>query len=272
MRVFCILSDERVFRSKSPLMHNAVLKRRGIDGIYAPFMVAANRLEDAVKGVRALNIEGVNVTVPFKEAVIPYLDELSEVASRVAAVNTIVRRNNRLIGENTDVPGLADALRDAGFDGAGKTALVFGSGGAAKAAAATLNCLNFSRTIMAGRNDGKTKISAARVSAEATTFAELDQLASAANLVVNATTVSAPNEGPETASLVQELKLANCELVVDVNYGRPRNIWEDLALRNGATFMDGLPMLASQAARSFFLWTGMEADAGEFLAALQESL
>ena len=85
MKVFCILSDERAFNSKSPAMHSAVLKKARIAGIYVPFRVRPDELQDAVRGVRALNIAGVNITVPYKEKIAPFLDSLSEEAKKLGA-------------------------------------------------------------------------------------------------------------------------------------------------------------------------------------------
>ena len=89
MKVFCILSDERAFQAKSPEMFSTVLKRAGLNAVYVPFMVAPENLGKAVHSLRVLNIAGANVTVPYKEAVIPFMDILSEGANIIGAINTI---------------------------------------------------------------------------------------------------------------------------------------------------------------------------------------
>jgi shikimate dehydrogenase len=91
------------------------------------------------------------------------------------------------------------------------------------------------------------------------------------DLVVNATTASGSDEEPGLATLVEEMRVVGCDLVVDINYGREQNMWQEFAVSRGARFMDGLPMLANQACLSFALWTGLEVPADEFLQALTEN-
>ena len=89
-KIFCIFSDHRAFKSKSPKMHTNILQKAGINGVYVPFMIEKNNIGDAVKGMRALNIVGANITVPYKEDVLPHLDSHSEEVQEIGAVNTIV--------------------------------------------------------------------------------------------------------------------------------------------------------------------------------------
>lgn len=270
MKVFGVISDERAYRSKSPVMHNRVLYKTDLDGVYAPFAVAPERLEDAVKGLRALKIAGANVTVPYKEKVIPFLDELSEGAAGIGAVNTIVNRGGRLIGYNTDADGFLDALDGAGVDVKGKPVLMFGAGGAAKAIAYALAASGAGRIAITGRNLAKVDEVAGPMGAVPMTLASLPCAAIDAALVVNAMSVSSPEEAPELEGLLGRLTLSNCELVFDINYGREKNIWRNLAMGNFVPFEDGIFMLAHQARRSFELWTGISVDVREFVSALRD--
>ncbi|MEW6352199.1 MAG: shikimate dehydrogenase [Thermodesulfobacteriota bacterium] len=265
MKVFCILSDGRAFKSKSPAMHTAVMKRYGIDGIYVPFAVEADLVGDAVRGIRALSIEGANVTVPYKETVIPYLDRLSEEASEIGAVNTIVRRGSELVGYNTDSGGFCDALKAVGFDLQGKPVMVLGTGGAAKALLHAVFRAKPGRVTLIGRNPDHAARLGAKFGCATMGLDDLRRTGESAALLVNATSASSPEEAPQLAELIRGFRLDGCELVVDLNYGRNQNFWQDMAKAVGASFMDGLPMLAHQARRSFELWTGIAADAGEFL-------
>jgi len=129
MKVFCIISDERAHRLKSPAIFTTVLKDMGIKGSYVPFQVAPDDVGQALQSLRILNIAGANVTVPYKEAVIPHLDILSEGANIIGAINTIVRNGNELKGYNTNAIGFMDALNEVEFDAEGASALVFGTGG-----------------------------------------------------------------------------------------------------------------------------------------------
>ena len=268
MKVYCILSDERAYRSKSPTMFDTVLKRLGINGAYVPFMVKSENLGQACQSLRVLNIAGANVTVPYKEQVIPYMDILSEGANIIGSINTIVRNGDELKGYNTNAIGIMDALSKAGFDPEGKSALVFGTGGAARAVAFILNWLRTNSVFVSGRNEEKTRQLVSRIGGEAISFTGLQEQTPPVELIVNATSVSSPDESPEMASLVATLQVPDCQLVLDLNYGRIHNFWQDLAHRNNIDFMDGLSPLAYQARRTFSLWTGVQVPPEEFLKAL----
>lgn len=268
MKVYCILSDERAYRSKSPAMFSAVLKWTGINGAYVPFRVKPEHVGQALQSLRVLNIAGANVTVPYKETVIPYLDVLSEGANIIGAINTIVCSENILKGYNTNAIGIMDALNESGFDAEGKSALVFGTGGAAKAVVFILNWLRTNSIFVAGRNDEKTRQMVSRFGGEAIPLHALPDQPLAVELIVNATAVSSPEESPELAELVEKIEVPACQLVFDLNYGRIQNFWQDMARRRDIRFMDGLPALAYQAKRTFALWTGLQVPPEEFLKAL----
>lgn len=266
MKVFGLISDERAFHSRSPAMHTAVLRRRSIPGVYLPFAVQPGQLGQALGGLRALGLAGANVTVPYKEAVLPHLDDLSGEARAIGAVNTIVRQGERLEGHNTDAAGFADALIEAGFEAFGRTALVLGTGGAAKAVVFALRRLGAGEIIVAGRNQA----GAQEPCLAGAAFRTLDSLPgrpTGAQVVINATSVSAPSESPQLAGLVLSLAEPDCLLLFDLNYGRQDNFWQTLALKWKCPFRDGMTMLAHQARHSFKLWTGVEVEAQEFLEA-----
>jgi shikimate dehydrogenase len=271
MKVFCILSDERAGQSKSPIMFSRVLKRQGINGTYVPFVVQPQDLGQAVQSIRILHMAGANITVPYKEAVIPLLDVLSEGANIIGAVNTIVWDGNRLKGYNTNAIGIMDALTEAGFEVEGKAALVFGTGGAARAVVFILNWLRAATVFVAGRDRDKTKTLTDTLGGEPLEMASLSGRSIPVDIVVNATAVSSWDESPEMADLVSGLQIPGCQLVFDLNYGRQKNFWEELAQSKAIRFMDGLSALAYQARRAFALWTGMQVPPEEFLAALHEN-
>lgn len=270
MQVYCILGDERVMRSKSPTIFSTVLKRIGLNGAFVPFRVDPDQIGSALKSIRVLNIAGASITIPFKEKVIPHLDVLSEGANIIGAINTIVRNGNILKGYNTNAIGFMDALSESGFDVEEKSALVFGTGGAAKAIVFILNWLRTTSIFVAGRNENKTSEMVHRFGGEALRLDELENRTLSVNIVVNATSVSSPDESPEMKVLIDKLNIKDCELVVDLNYGRIENFWQDMARRIGARFMDGLPSLAYQSRRTLALWTGIQVPPEEFIKALNE--
>lgn len=269
-RVFCIISDERVFASRSPAVFNRVMSKAGINGTYVPFQVSAKHLGDAVRSLRILNIAGANVAVPYKEAVIPYVEVLSESANIIGAVNTIAMAGDQLKGYNTNAIGIMDALEDIDFNPAGKKALILGAGGAAKAVAFVLNWLKAETIYIAGRNAPKTRNVASRVRGEALSFEDLAGAEIPAQILVNATTVSSSAESREMAALAEQLNISGGELIFDLNYGRQPNIWQTLAESQGLRFMDGLPTLIHQARNSLALWTNIDVSVEDFRNALTD--
>jgi shikimate dehydrogenase len=267
-KVFCILSDQRVFRTKSPAMFNAAIKHAGINGIYIPLMVEPGELGKAIRSLRVLNMAGANITVPYKEKVISYLDILDEDAQIIRAINTITVDNGILKGFNTNAIGFKKAIEEVGYHAENKAALVFGSGGASRAVVFMLNRLRAKPIFITGRNQKKVKNLADDLGGEAIFFDELKSRKITANLLINTTSVSSHDESPETASLVENLRLKNCQWIIDLNYGRSKYIFRDLAQKIGTRFMDGIPMLAHQASESFALWTGIRIPSTIFLSGL----
>jgi shikimate dehydrogenase len=268
MKVYCIISDERAFQLKSPVIFSTVLKQQGIKGTYVPFMVKRKDLGTAIQSLRILNIAGANVTVPYKEATIPFLDVLSEGANIIGAVNTIVRDGDRLKGYNTNAIGIMDALSEAGIDVDGKNALVMGTGGAARAVVFILNWLRAGTIFVSGRRIESARALVKQFSGEAVPLEALVERDLPVDLVVNAMAVSSPDESAQMAAVVESLPLPRCELVFDLNYGRRRNFWQEKAASLGTRFMDGLSPLAFQARRTFSLWTGLQVPPEEFIKAL----
>jgi shikimate dehydrogenase len=271
MKVYCIISDERAFQLKSPIIFSKVLKRQGIKGTYVPFMVKPKDLGAAIESLRILNLAGANVTVPYKEAVIPYLDILSEGANIIGAVNTIVCDEDRLKGYNTNAIGIMDALSNVDFQVDGKTALVLGSGGAAHAVVFILNWLRAGKIFVTARDPEKADSLVNRFSGQTIPLARLTKESLSADIVVNAMAVSSPEESPQMASIVDQIDISTCELVFDLNYGRRNNFWKNKADAIGVKFMDGLSPLAFQARRTFALWTGLQIPPEEFLKSLNDN-
>ena len=269
--VFCILSDERVFSSKSPAIFNQVMKQAGINGSYVPFMVQPDKIGEAMSSLRALNITGTNVAVPYKERVAPFLDSVSESAEIIGAINTIARNKDKLKGYNTNAIGLMDALEEIQFDPAGKTALILGAGGAAKAAAFVLKWLKADKIFVAGHSEAKARQVAVRASGEFLIIDELLKHDIPANILINATTASSRDESEELADISEKLQLPQCELIFDLNYGRANNFWQKKADENGIKFRDGLLTLIHQAKNSLSLWTGLEIETNAFRKALENS-
>jgi shikimate dehydrogenase len=134
----CGIIGDPVAHSMSPAMHNAAFAKMGIDYVYLPFRVRKDELSEAIEGMKSLNIRGLNVTIPHKVAVIPYMDKLDPLAEKIGAVNTIVNAGGTLTGYNTDATGFLQPLIDRGINPEGKNAVVLGAGGASRAIAFAL--------------------------------------------------------------------------------------------------------------------------------------
>jgi shikimate dehydrogenase len=251
-----------VAESLSPAIHNAAFAALGLDWTYVPLAVRPGAIEEGMKLLRQLGVEGANVTMPHKRAVVPLLDRLEEDAAALDAVNTIVREGSALVGHNTDGRGFLTALADeAAFDPAGKTAVVLGAGGAARAVAVAL-----ARAGASVRVTGRRPEQASEVAALAQDIEVVAWGASApADLIVNATP---SREGLPLASL----GFAPGVLGVDLIYLPPMTEFVRFAREAGATALDGLGMLVHQAALSFRLWTGADPPIGIMAEAARAAL
>ncbi len=125
--------------SRSPQIHNAAIDALSLDYVYVPFHVQPDSLGAAIEGFKAANVVGINVTIPHKQNVIPYLDEISREATLIGAVNTLIFKDGAISGENTDAPGFLEAMQEEGFDvPQGGSAAIIGAGGSARAVVVAL--------------------------------------------------------------------------------------------------------------------------------------
>jgi len=255
-----------VQHSCSPDMHNAAFAKLGLDYCYVPFDVPPQRLPIAVEAIRALNMVGVNVTIPHKEAVVPYLNEVRGVAALLRAVNTIVNEEGRLVGYNTDVEGFLRALEGAGVRLRGKRVVIIGAGGAARAVALATVQQRPSSIAILNRTVTRAEEVAALVrrASEMEAAAEpLDEIAlrkhiPEADVVVNCTPLGMEPNWVDQTPVPKEL-IRPGQVVCDLVY-RPR--WTRLlkeAKERGAKVVDGVGMLVHQGAASFELFTGRKA-------------
>ena len=249
--------------SLSPRLHNAAFAALGLDWCYVAFQVTRDRLEAAIRGLPALGIAGVNVTVPHKEAALAYLDETTDDARLVGAVNTIRVDGDRLIGHNADTVGLLDALRnDGGIMVRGQRAAIAGAGGAARAAAFALAGAGVAGVTIINRNWDRAAALAdtlRRAFRCAVDAVPLDGRAVVtalreATLLVQATTVGG---GAQRAlSPIPGQALHPDLFVMDMIYAPEETVLLREARAAGCRTLGGLPMLVYQGARAFEIWTG----------------
>jgi len=247
-----------VSQSRSPAIHNAAFAASSLDWVYIAFPVRPGSAPQAVEGMRALGIRGLNVTMPHKQAVIEAVDTLTEDAERVDAVNTIIARDGSLVGDNTDGRGFLRALAaDAGFDPMGSIVLVLGGGGAARAVAMALADAGAREVIVAARRAEQAKAVAAHGPVSRVDFdpGALAEAVSRAGLVVNATPLGSAGEAPP----FRQEALTDRHVVVDLVYHPELTPLVRIARERGARAFNGLGMLVHQAALSFEAWTGAPA-------------
>ena len=268
--------------SLSPAFQQAALDHLGLDVRYEAWETPPERLAQTVAGLCAPDRLGANVTIPYKEAVVPLLDELDELSRQVGAVNTIMNRDGRLCGHNTDVEGFLRALREDGdFDPAGCRALVAGAGGAARAViVALIQGRAVSITII-----NRTFSHASRLVEELRPLAGDTQLhalpemytswaasAVGCRLLVNCTPVGLAGTPEEKESPVPIDVIPAAALVFDLLYRPSETRLMAAARRRGARVLGGLPMLVYQGAASLRLWTGQEPPIDIMFAAARQAL
>jgi shikimate dehydrogenase len=256
-----------VEHSLSPEMHNTALRFMNLDYVYLSFAVHPDDIGGAVKSIKALGIAGVNITIPHKISVIPYLDVLSQEAELIGAVNTICNREGVLYGYNTDGQGFIQSLkRDAGVDPKGRNIVILGSGGAARGIGISLALQGAGRIAVASRNiiHGVELVnSMAKANPECECVAvelygpELAGVIKHADVLVNATPVGMyPNVSEPP--VVDESFLHDGLLVCDLVYNPMCTCLLQSAERVGASVLSGVGMLAYQGALALQLWTGKE--------------
>jgi len=265
-----------VGHSHSPAMHRAAFAAAGLNAVYLPWAVAPERLAAAIQGLRAMeNLLGANVTVPHKEAILPLLDELTPEAAVVGAVNTVLARNGRLVGDNTDGAGFLAALReDLGCEAAGMTVGILGAGGGARAVAVSLARAGARRILVLNRSPDRAARLAELVRAtgpgcevEAGALAPGWRLEQAPDLrlLVNTTSLGLQASDPP---LFAYASLAPPVAVYDLIYNPPETPLLRAARIAGCRARNGLGMLLHQGALAFERWTGRAAP----LAAMREVL
>jgi shikimate dehydrogenase len=244
----------------SPYMHNAAFEALGLDYCYLPLRVEPKDLKEAVTAIKALNLRGVNVTIPHKEAAIPYLDELDREAALIGAVNTILYAGGRLIGYNTDGRGFVRSLKEkGGIDPKGKRIMVLGAGGAARAIAFSLALEGVEKIFITDIIDKKAiELSSAvsnKTSTETIYIKDLKEHIGEVDILINATPMGMKKEDPLPIS--PEL-LSERLLVYDMVYNPPKTPLLSEAKARGAKVLGGIGMLLYQGALSFKIWTGQE--------------
>ena len=259
-KVICLIGDP-VEYSRSPMIFNDTFERLGLEYVYVALRVKSRDVIDAIKGVRALNMRGLNVTVPHKVSVIPLLDELDPLAERIEAVNTIVNNDGVLKGYNTDAIGFIQPLLEKGIEPKGENVVVLGAGGASRAVSYIL-AERGANLVVLNRTADKAKESADRISkvlnrevkAMELTEKNLASALEGATILVNTTSVGM---SPNINDTPVPSRLLRPDLFVYDIISRPRMTrLQTEAINIGAEIFGGADMLIWNTIVCFELWTG----------------
>ena len=260
----CGVIGDPIEHTMSPAMHNAAFTQMGLDYIYVSFQVKEEELDKAIDGMRALNIRGLNVTLPHKVAIIPLLDELDPLAEKIGAVNTISNDDGVLKGYNTDASGFLQALLERGIEPEEKKVVMLGAGGASRAVSFSLVERGAHLVILNRRLERAEELAGRlsttlnkEVKALELVADNLAQVLGEADILVNATSVGMSpdiNKTPVPSSLLKPGLV-----VVDIVYNpiRTRLLREAEAV--GAKTIGGVDMFVWQGALAFEIWTGAKA-------------
>jgi shikimate dehydrogenase len=258
-----------ISHSLSPVMHNAAIQTLGVDYIYLPFAIHPQDLETAIAGLSAIGTQGFSVTIPHKQTILPLLSEVSEVAQAIGAVNTVYRTATGWGGTNTDMTGFLAPLQAMQRDWTNSTALILGSGGAARAVVAGCATLGCTKVQVVGRDRQKLEAfqkswqtSPIPVNLSIHLWAELPNLIHPADLIVNATPIGMHPNADQSPLLDLDAKLMREQAIAyDLIYSpRPTKFLQQ-AQTQGAQSIDGLEMLVQQGAAALNLWLNQSAPA-----------
>jgi shikimate dehydrogenase len=249
--------------------------RAGIDWRYLTLEVAPEKLADAVRGVRAMGFRGGNLTMPHKVAIIPLLDDLTEAARLMGAVNCWKRQEDRLLGDNTDGKGFLQSLRTL-VEPAGKRFVLLGAGGAARAIAVELGLAGAAEIVVVNRSAERGQELAnllsdsVHVPAHFVAWEGDFQLPEGTDVLVNATSIGFGDPQARVPLALDTLR--SSVIVADVIINPPETRLLREAKAQGCRTLDGLGMLVNQAAIAFRIWTGLEPDTGTMRDAVEEFL
>lgn len=254
-------------------MVEAAYRALGLDARYINCEVKPEGLGDAVRGARAMGWRGFNCSLPHKVAVIDFLDELAPSASIIGAVNCVVNDGGRLIGENTDGKGFLASLRDV-VDPRGKSVVILGAGGAARAIAVETALAGAASITLVNRDEGRGRALADLIAAKTPTASAFvpwrgrHVVPATTDVLINATSIGL-FPGVDDLPAVDPDSLRPGLVVADVIPNPPRTAFLKLAAGRGATTLDGLGMLVNQGVIGIRLWTGREPDPAVMRGALE---
>ena len=273
-KIVGIIGDP-IEHSRSPQIHNAAITALGLDYVYVAFHVQPDNLGAAIEGFKAANVVGINVTIPHKQNVISYLDEISREATLIGAVNTLIFKDGAISGENTDAPGFLQAMQEEGLDvPQGGSAVIIGAGGSARAIVVALALAGVRTICITNRTVSRAVALATDLSdkTDASIYGiglddpKLPNAVGTSQLIVNTASTSMDVSHP---LLIDPEWLAPQSIVYDIVYTPPETRLLQAAAEKGCHTIGGLGMLIHQGAIAFERWTGVNPPVETMRQALQ---
>ena len=255
MRKYLVIGNP-IEHSLSPLLHNFWIKKHNINALYEKQLLEKNDIEKILNDVRTSKLHGINVTVPFKNTVIPFLDQLSDTAQKTQSVNTIFKKQNKLIGDNTDVYGFSEAIKLTNFNPANKKALILGAGGVVPSVLLALKNMGINQITLSNRTKEKAvNFKKSFPFLKVISWGETIK----SDLIINATSIGIKQN--------EEIKLdytkLDGELFYDVIYNPPKTKFLENAKNFGKKTENGKNMFIYQAMKAFQTWHGIKPEINE---------
>lgn len=275
MHIYILIAPDK--GTFSPAMHNAAFAALGLDFHYDVLPTPVDALELSLNHLRHADVAGANVTIPHKEAVLPYLDSLSAEAKAIGAVNTIVNRAGKLHGYNTDAQGfmrgLAALYPPSQLKMKLKTSkvLLLGAGGAARAILYALKEAETGHISIFNRTAGKAEALIKDLQLSKASVVDSTAVAKGHDVIINTTPIGSSDSQPQQ-SLIASEDLPSQGIVCDIIYRPAETLLLQKAKRKGLATQNGLPMLLQQGALAFEMWTGQEAPLEIMQRSLEQAL
>ena len=255
MRKYLVIGNP-IEHSLSPLLHNFWIKKYNVNALYKKQLLEKNDVEKVISEVRASKLHGINVTVPFKNTVIPFLDKLSDTAQETQSVNTIFKSQNKLVGDNTDVYGFSEAIKLTNFNPVNKKALILGAGGVVPSVLLALRKMGVDQITLSNRTKEKAiNIKKSFPFLKVINWGETIK----SDLIINATSIGIKQN--------EEIKLdytkLDGKLFYDVIYNPSKTKFLENAKKSGKKTENGKNMFIYQAMKAFQTWHGIRPEINE---------
>ena len=251
----------------SPFLHNIAFEIKKLDYVYLPFDIPPSNLKSAMKGITAFNFKGLNVTIPHKEAVIQFMNNVSEEVTIIGSLNTVINDQGKLSGYNTDAYGVLETLAPFKDAIAGNQVCVIGAGGSARAVIYTLiRHFRIKKLYIINRNESRAenlkdyfseKMKFSSIKTKELIPPSAFEVMKDSKVIVNATPVGMHPNDKDSITTSSDV-FTKDQIVFDLVYNPQNTAFLNAAEKNGAKTLNGLTMLINQAAKSFELWTGVE--------------